>query len=382
MSEAYIIDAVRTARGKRNGSLSLTHPIDLAATPLEAIVARNNVDPKEISDVIYGCVSQRGEQDNVIAREAALAAGWPLEVAGATVNRFCGSGLTAVNMAAHSIMAGQEELMIGGGVEHMTRIPMNIEFKMAGSKFDERFPDLIPQGLSAEMIAEKYNFSRRQLDEFAARSQKLAFQAWEEQRFKKSIVPVKAKNQEGKEFLFEKDEHLRPTSTADVLAGLKASFKPDGVIHAGNSSGIVDGSAAVLLASPKKSKELGMKPRARIVSTSIVGSDPIIMLLGPIPAVQQALKKANLKVEDIDLWEINEAFAPVPLAVANELKIDLEKINVNGGAIALGHPLGATGAMLLGTVLDELERQDKRYGCITLCIGLGMGVTTIIDRKV
>lgn len=382
MSEAYIIDAVRTARGKRNGSLSLTHPIDLAATPLEAIVARNNVDPKEISDVIYGCVSQRGEQDNVIAREAALAAGWPLEVAGATVNRFCGSGLTAVNMAAHSIMAGQEDLMIGGGVEHMTRIPMNIEFKMAGSKFDERFPDLIPQGLSAEMIAEKYNFSRRQLDEFAARSQKLAFQAWEEQRFKKSIIPVKAKNQEGKEFLFEKDEHLRPTSTADVLAGLKTSFKADGVIHAGNSSGIVDGSAAVLLASPKKSKELGLKPRARIVSTSIVGSDPIIMLLGPIPAVQQALKKANLKVEDIDLWEINEAFAPVPLAVAKELKIDLEKINVNGGAIALGHPLGATGAMLLGTVLDELERQDKRYGCITLCIGLGMGVTTIIDRKV
>lgn len=382
MSEAYIIDAVRTARGKRNGSLSLTHPIDLAATPLEAIVARNKVDPKEISDVIYGCVSQRAEQDNVIAREAALAAGWPLEVAGATVNRFCGSGLTAVNMAAHSIMAGQEDLMIGGGVEHMTRIPMNIEFKMAGSKFDERFPDLIPQGLSAEMIAEKYNFSRRQLDEFAARSQRLAFQAWEEKRFSKSIIPVKAKNQEGKEFLFEKDEHLRPTSTADVLAGLKPSFKADGVIHAGNSSGIVDGSAAVLLASPKKSKELGLKPRARIVSTSIVGSDPIIMLLGPIPAVQQALKKANLKVEDIDLWEINEAFAPVPLAVAKELGIDLEKINVNGGAIALGHPLGATGAMLLGTVLDELERQDKRYGCITLCIGLGMGVTTIIDRKV
>ncbi len=382
MSEAYIIDAVRTPRGKRNGSLSLTHSIDLAATPLEAILARNKVDPKEISDVIYGCVSQRGEQDNVIAREAALAAGWPLEVAGATVNRFCGSGLTAVNMAAHSIMAGQEDLMIGGGVEHMTRIPMNIEFKMAGSKFDERFPDLIPQGLSAEMIAEKYNFSRRQLDEFAARSQKLAFQAWEEQRFKKSIVPVKAKNQEGKEFLFEKDEHLRPTSTADVLAALKPSFKENGVIHAGNSSGIVDGSAAVLLASSKKSKEFGLKPRARIVSTSIVGSDPIIMLLGPIPAVQQALKKANLKVEDIDLWEINEAFAPVPLAVAKELNIDLEKINVNGGAIALGHPLGATGAMLLGTVLDELERQDKRYGCITLCIGLGMGVTTIIDRKV
>lgn len=380
MTEALIIDAVRSPRGKRNGSLSLVHPIDLATAPLTALVERNKFEPKEVSDVIYGCVSQRAEQDNVIAREAVLAAGWPLEVAGVSLNRFCGSGLTAVNFAAQSIMANQEELSIGGGVEHMSRVPMNIDFKMEGSLLDERFPNLVSQGVSAEMIAEKYNFSRTQLDEFAARSQSLAAKAWEENRFSKSIIPIKAKNQEGQEFLFSKDEHFRPGTSAESLAKLKTVFKADGVIHAGNSSGIVDGSAAVLLASPQKAKELGLKARGKIIATSIVGSDPIIMLLGPIPAVQKALKKANLKVSDIDLWEINEAFAPVPLAVAQSLEIDLNKVNVNGGAIALGHPLGATGAMLLGTALDELERQNKRYACITLCIGFGMGVATIIER--
>ncbi len=327
MTEALIIDAVRSPRGKRNGSLSLVHPIDLATAPLTALVERNKFEPKEVSDVIYGCVSQRAEQDNVIAREAVLAAGWPLEVAGVSLNRFCGSGLTAVNFAAQSIMANQEELSIGGGVEHMSRVPMNIDFKMEGSLLDERFPNLVSQGVSAEMIAEKYNFSRTQLDEFAARSQSLAAKAWEENRFSKSIIPIKAKNQEGQEFLFSKDEHFRPGTSAESLAKLKTVFKADGVIHAGNSSGIVDGSAAVLLASPQKAKELGLKARGKIIATSIVGSDPIIMLLGPIPAVQKALKKANLKVSDIDLWEINEAFAPVPLAVAQSLEIDLNKVN-------------------------------------------------------
>ncbi|MBF0493158.1 MAG: acetyl-CoA C-acyltransferase [Deltaproteobacteria bacterium] len=380
MTDALIIDAVRSPRGKRNGSLSLVHPIDLATVPLTALVERNKFNPKEVSDVLYGCVSQRAEQDNVIAREAVLAAGWPLEVAGVSLNRFCGSGLTAVNFAAQAVMAGQEDLIIGGGVEHMSRVPMNIDFKMEGSLLDQRFPHLVSQGISAEMVAEKYGYSRSRLDEFAARSQSLAAKAWEEGRFKKSIVPVKAKNQEGKEFLFEKDEHFRPGTTAESLAKLKTVFKADGVIHAGNSSGIVDGAAAVLIASPNKAKELGLKPRAKIIATSIVGSDPIIMLLGPGPAIHKALKKANLKVQDIDLWEINEAFAPVPLAVAQDLEIDLNKINVNGGAIALGHPLGATGAILLGTALDELERQNKRYACITLCIGFGMGVATIIER--
>lgn len=381
MSHAYIIDAVRTPRGKREGSLKFTHPIDLAAVPLQALQDRNKLDPILIEDVLYGCVSQRGEQDNVIAREAVLAAGWPVEVPGATVNRFCGSALTACNLSAHTIMANMGDLTIGGGVEHMTRVPMNISFDMAGSKLAERF-DLIPQGWSAEMIAQKYGFTRRQLDEFAERSQRLAAQAWEENRFAKSIVPVSAKDAEGKTFIFAKDEHLRPGTTADKLANLKPVFKEDGVIHAGNSSGIVDGAAAVLFASEKACKENNLKPRARVVATVEVGSDPIIMLLGPIPAIQKVTARAKLKISDIDLFEINEAFAPVPLAVAQDLKLDMEKINVNGGAIALGHPLGATGAMLLGTVLDELERRDLRYGLVTLCIGHGMGVATIIDRKV
>ncbi|MBL7685235.1 MAG: acetyl-CoA C-acyltransferase [Deltaproteobacteria bacterium] len=382
MSDVYILDAVRTPRGKRNGSLAHTHPIDLATVPLEALVERNKFNPADVSDVIYGCVSQRGEQDNVIAREAVLAAGWPLDVAGVTLNRFCGSGLTAVNWAAQAVMSGQEDLMVAGGVEHMTRVPMNIDFNMVGSKLAAKWPNLIPQGLSAEMISDRYHFSRSQLDEFAARSQKLAAQAWEQNRFEKSIVSVKAKNAEGAELIFTKDEHLRPSTTVESLSNLKPSFKENGTIHAGNSSGIVDGASAVLLASPQKTKELGLKPRAKIISTAVAGDDPIIMLLGPIPTVKKALKKVNLKVDDIDLWEINEAFAPVPLAVAQDLKIDLNKVKVNGGAIALGHPLGATGAMLLGTLLDEMERQDKRYGCVTLCIGHGMGVATIIDRKI
>ena len=381
MSSAFIIDAVRTPRGKREGSLKFTHPIDLAAVPLVALAERNRFNPIAIEDVLYGCVSQRKEQDNVISREAVLAAGWPVEIPGATINRFCGSGLSACNLAAHTIMAGMSDVMVGGGVEHMTRVPMEINFSMDGSKLNERF-QLVPQGFSAEMIAEKYGFTRRQLDEFAERSQRLAAQAWEEKRFAKSIVPVEAKDAEGKAFLFERDEHLRPGTTADKLAALKTVFKEDGVIHAGNSSGIVDGSAAVLFASEKAIKAHGFKPRARIVSTVEVGADPIIMLLGPIPAIQKVTAKAGLKISDIDLFEINEAFAPVPLAVAKELNLDMEKINVNGGAIALGHPLGATGAILLGTILDELERRDLRYGLVTLCIGHGMGVATIIDRKI
>lgn len=377
---AYIVDAVRSPRGKRNGSLSLLHPIDLAALPLKAIVERNKIDPHEVEDVIYGCVSQRGEQDNVIAREAALAAGLPEEVPGVTVNRFCGSGLSACNWAAQSVMSGMQDLVIGGGVEHMTRIPMNIEFKMAGSLFDARYPNLVSQGVSAEMISEKYGFSRLDLDTFAAASQKKAAKAWEENRFAKSIVPVPAKDAEGRSFMFTKDEHMRPTTTVETLATLKTSFKENGVIHAGNSSGIVDGAAAVLFASEEKCKALHLEPRGRVVATAVFGGDPIIMLLAPIPTVRKVLKKAGLKLSDIDLFEINEAFAPVPLAVARDLEIPLEKINANGGAIALGHPLGATGAMLLNTALDELERQKKRYAVITLCIGLGMGVATVIER--
>ncbi|MCB1214491.1 MAG: thiolase family protein [Deltaproteobacteria bacterium] len=380
MPEALIVDAVRTPRGRRNGSFREIHPIDLASLPLLELEKRLKLDPHLVEDVLYGCVSQRGEQDNVISREAVLGAGWPIEVPGATLNRFCGSGLSAVNLAAHTIMAGMSEVMIGGGVEHMTRVPMSINFDMQGSKLTERF-NLVPQGWSAELIAEKYQFSRTQLDEFACLSQERAAKAWEAGYFKHSVFPVQV-TLEGESKTISQDEHFRPGTTVEKLAQLQTVFKSDGVIHAGNASGIVDGATAVLLASPQACQKQGWKARAKIVATVEVGSDPIMMLLGPIPAIQKVTQKAGLKIEEIDLFEINEAFAPVPLAVMQDLNIPIEKINVNGGAIALGHPLGATGAMLLGTVLDELERRDLRYGLVTLCIGHGMAVATIIDRKI
>ncbi len=333
--------------------------------------------------MILGCVSQRGEQDNVIAREAVLASGLPMEIPGYTVNRFCGSGLTSVNAAAHACMAGQENLVIAGGVEHMTRVPMAIEFNMEGSLLAERYPELVSQGISAEMIADQYSFSRRELDAFSVESQHRAARAWEEKRFAKGIVPVMAKDQEGKRIPFEKDEHLRPSTTVEALANLKPSFKPDGKIHAGNSSGIVDGAAAILIASKKGLQKSGLKPRARIVATAQIGSEPIIMLLGPIPCTRKVLNKVGLKLKDIDLYEVNEAFAPVPMAWLHDLREEgatWNKLNVNGGAIALGHPIGATGAMLVGTILDELERTNKRYGLVTLCTGLGMAVAAVIER--
>ncbi len=373
MPEAYIIDAIRTPRGKRKGSLSLLHPIDLATIPLQAIVKRNRIDPTLLDEVIYGCVSQRGEQDNVITREAVLAAGLPESVAGYTVNRFCGSGLTAVNAATHACLSGQEDLIIAGGVEHMTRVPMAIEFKMEGSLLHQRYPELPHQGLSAEMIADRYHFSRQELDEFAVESQRRAARAWEEKRLK-GIIPLPQLAQ---------DEHMRPQTTVEGLAKLKPSFKPDGKIHAGNSSGIVDGSGAVLIASKRGLEKTGLRPRARIVATAQIGDDPVIMLLGPIPCTKRILQKAGLKLKDIDLYEVNEAFAPVPLAWLHDLKKEgaaWDKLNVNGGAIALGHPIGATGAMLVGTILDELERTNKRYGLVTLCTGLGMAVACIIER--
>jgi acetyl-CoA C-acetyltransferase len=382
MSTAYIIDAVRTPRGKRKGSFANLHPVDMATKPLKAIIERNQIDPALVEDVILGCVSQRGEQDNIIARKAVLAAGLPESIPGVTLNRFCGSGLTACNWAAQSIMSGMQDLVIAGGVEHMTRVPMEIDFYNGESDLQKFYPHLVSQGVSAEMIAEKYGFSRKQLDEFAVCSQERAAKSWAENRFAKSIISVNTTNAEGQSISVVKDEHFRVGTSLETLAGLKTVFKENGVIHAGNSSGIVDGSASVLFASEAGVQKSGLKPRAKVIATAVVGSEPLIMLLGPIPATQKALKKAGLTINDIDLFEINEAFAPVPLAAAKDLGIPLEKINVNGGAIALGHPLGATGAMLLGTVLDELERRDLRYGLITLCIGLGMGVTTIIDRKV
>jgi acetyl-CoA acetyltransferase family protein len=375
---AVIVDAVRTARGKKKGSLIGVHPMDLLAHVLNAAVKRTGIDPMLVDDVAIGCVAQVGEQGLNIARGAVLAAGLPIEIPAVTVNRFCGSGLQAMNFAAMNIMSGQAELAIGGGIESMNRVPMGSDAIGPGDgpaspQMVARFPNLVPQGVSAELIAEKWKLTRGQVDEFAAASQGKAGKAIAEGRFKNEIVAYNG---------FETDEHCRPQTTVETLAALKPVFKADGVIHAGNSSGIVDGAAAVTLASLGKAKSLGLKPRARIVATAVAGSDPVLMLTGPIPSTQKALKLAGLTVKDIDLWEINEAFAPVPIVVAQELGIPLDRINVNGGAIALGHPLGATGAILVATVLNELERRDLRRAAITLCIGYGMGVTTVIDRKI
>jgi acetyl-CoA acetyltransferase family protein len=378
MAEAFIIDACRTARGRRKGSLSETHPIDVLIAPLRAIVERNGIDPKEVDDAVIGCVSETGEQGANLARSAVLAAGWPVEIPGVTLNRFCGSGQQAVNFAAQAVKAGAQDLVVAGGVENMTRVPMGSDMGPLPASLMEKY-NLVPQGLSAEMVAEKWGFSRRQIDEYALKSQEKAWAAIQEGRFKKSIVPIQVQHN-GERKVFATDEHPRPQSTLEGLMALQPAFKPDGVITAGNSSGIVDGASAVLVASERKVKELNLKPRARIVEQMIVGSEPVIMLTGPIPATQKALRRAGLKMSDIDLVEINEAFAPVPLCVMQELDIDPEKVNVNGGAIALGHPLGATGAMLIGTLIDELERTNKRYGLSTMCIGIGMGITTIVER--
>ena len=378
MAEAYIIDACRTPRGRKKGSLSNVHPMDLLVTVFNAITQRTGVDPKEIEDAVVGCVSETGEQGTNIARGAVLAAGWPVDVPGVTLNRFCGSGQQAVNFAAQAIKAGAQDLVVAGGVENMTRVPMGSDMGPLPMSLMEKY-NLVPQGLSAEMIVEKWNYNREQVDRFALSSQQKAWHAIQEGRFKKSLIPMKV-TLNGEEKLFDTDEHVRPQSTLEGLMALQPSFRPDGKITAGNSSGIVDGAAAVLLASEKKVKELKLKPRARIVEQMIVGSEPVIMLTGPIPATQKVLKKAGMKIDDIDLIEINEAFAPVPLCVMQETGMDPEKVNVNGGAIALGHPLGATGAMLIGTIVDELERQNKRYGLTTMCIGIGMGIATIVER--
>ena len=378
MADAFIIDAVRTARGRRKGSLSETHPIDLLVAPLRTVVERNGVDPGRVEDVIIGCVTETGEQGSNLARSTVLAAGWPVEVPGVTLNRFCSSGQQAVNFAAMAVKSGAQDLVLAGGVENMTRVPMGSDMGALPMSLMEKY-DLVPQGLSAEMIVEKWKFTRQELDEFSLASQQKAWKAIQEGKFTRSIVPVEVTHN-GERKRFDTDEHVRPQSTLEGLNALSPSFKPDGVITAGNSSGIVDGAAAVLVASERAVKELNLKPRARVVEQVIVGSEPVIMLTGPIPATQKALKRAGLTPNDIDLYEINEAFAPVPLVTMKEVGIDPDRVNVNGGAIALGHPLGATGAMLIGTLIDELERRNQRYGLATMCIGIGMGIATIIER--
>ncbi len=381
MAEAIIVDAIRTARGRRKGALASLHPVDLLARTLTGALDRAGVAPRDVDDVIMGCVTQVGEQGLDIARGAVLAAGLPVEIPGATVNRFCGSGLQAVNFGAQAVMSGAAQLVVAGGVEHMTRVPMGSDALGGEGPVSpglmEKWPNLIPQGLSAELIVETWGYTRKQLDQFALGSLQKATNAIEKGYFAREILPLQLGEKK-----FDRDEHPRPGTTLETLASLKPSFKENGKLHAGNSSGIVDGAAAVVISSKGRARSLGLKPRARIVSMAVAGSDPVLMLTGPIPATRKALAQAELTVNDIDVFEINEAFAPVPILVAHELGIPLEKMNPNGGAIALGHPLGATGAMLLATALHELERTGQRRALITLCIGYGMGIATIIDRKV
>jgi acetyl-CoA C-acetyltransferase len=401
MPEAFIYDAVRSprGRGKADGSLHEVTALNLAAQTLAAVKDRNKLDPALVDDVVLGCVDPVGEAGGDIARAAALVAGFGDAVPGIQINRFCASGLDAVNFAAAEVMSGQHEMTIGGGAESMSRVGIGasggawpVDPSIAVTTY------FLPQGISADLIATKYGFSRDDVDAYAVESQKRAAKAWDEGRFKKSVVPIKDVN--GLTIL-AKDEHMRPGTTMQTLAALQPSFvqmgemagfdavavqrypEVEAVNHVhtpGNSSGIVDGAAAVLIGSKAAGKAAGLKPRARIRQFANVGSEPSIMLTGPIPVTEKVLKKAGMTKKDIDLWELNEAFASVVLRYMQALNVPHDKINVNGGAIAMGHPLGATGAMILGTVLDELERRDKETALVTLCIGVGMGTATIIER--
>ncbi|MDA8025235.1 MAG: thiolase family protein [Actinomycetota bacterium] len=389
MTNAVIVDVVRTPGGKRNGKLSGWHPADLAAETLKALVARNDIDPAIIEDVVMGCVMQVGAQSINIARNAVLGAGFPETVCATTVDRQCGSSQQAVAFAAQSVMSGFHDVVIAAGVEAMTQVPMgssaaNGPGKPFGPKVMERYSDqggLVHQGLSAELIADQWNLSREELDRFGLRSQQLAAIARDENRFDREIIPIAVRRAEGGETgeIQTSDEGIRDTSL-EVLASLKAAFKENGKVTAGNSSQITDGASAALIMSEEMAARLNLKPRARFVSFSLAGVDPITMLTGPIPATQKILERTKMSIEDMDLVEINEAFASVVLAWEKEIHPDMSRVNVNGGAIALGHPLGASGTKLLATLLCELERTGGRYGLQTMCEGGGMANATIIER--
>ena len=400
MIEAYIYDAVRTPRGKgkKDGSLHQATPVWLLRTLLQALQQRNHLDTSVVDDVVLGCVTPVGEQGSDIARTAVLDAGWAESVAGVTLSRFCASGLEAVNLATAKIMSGMEDMVVAGGIESMSRWPMGSD---GGAwVMDPRINAgiaFVPQGISADLIATLEGFSRQDLDAFASESHRRAAVAQAEGRFARSIVPVKDLN--GRVML-DRDETIRPGTSIDTLAKLSPSFEMPGQMgfdataldkyttiekihhmhHAGNSSGIVDGAALLLLGSKEAGIKAGLKPRARVRMCSVIGSEPTIMLTGPTPACRKALDKLGMTAGDIDLWEINEAFATVPMKTARDLGVSLDRVNVNGGAIAMGHPLGATGAIILGTALDELERTNKATALASLCIGAGMGIATIIER--
>src|SRR5580693_6368090 len=379
MTDAFIYDAVRTPRGKgrKDGSLHEVTPVRLAVTALAAIRERNKLDTHLVDDVVLGCVMPIGEQGADIARTAAVIAGYAESVPGVQVNRFCASGLEATNMAAAQVMSGQSQATIGGGVESMSRVPMGSDGGAWPTDPAVAIPMyFVPQGISADLIATKYGLSRDDVDAYAVESQKRAKAAWDAGYFKKSIVPVKDQN--GIELLAHGE--MMPGFDAVAQQRYPEVEKINHVHHAGNSSGIVDGAAAILIGTKEFGEKAGLKPRARIRAFASVGSEPAIMLTGPAPSSEKALKRAGMSVKDIDLWELNEAFAAVVLRYLQILKMPHDKINVNGGAIAMGHPLGATGAMILGTLLDELERRNLSTGLATLCVGAGMGTATIIER--
>ncbi len=386
MREAVIVEAVRTAVGRRNGRLKDWHPVDLMAQVLSALVQRTRIDTNLVEDVIIGCVSQVGEQSLNVGRNAALAAGFPETVPGTTVDRQCGSSQQAIHFAAQGVISGAYDVVIAGGVESMTRVPMGSSYAQGpgapfGSQMLRRYDNgLVHQGISADLVARKWELSREELDAFSLESHRRAARATAEGRFKSQIVPIEVKNEDGTTSMFEQDEGIRTDTSLEKLASLKPAFKPDGLITAGNSSQISDGAAAVLIMERAVAERLGLKPRARFITFSLAGDNPIMMLTAPIPATFKVLERAGLALDQMDLVEINEAFASVVLAWQRSTGADMSRVNVNGGAVAIGHPLGASGARLTTVLLHELERTGGRYGLQTICEGGGMANAMIIER--
>src|SRR5690625_298554 len=381
MREVVIIEGCRTAVGRRKGELANERSDELAAVDLEELMERAHVDKGLVEDVILGCVTQVGEQAMNVARTAALIAGFTTDTPGVTIDRQCGSSQQAVHFAAQAIASGDMDVVIAGGVENMTRVPMfsNVGDIKPSPKLTAKY-EIVNQGISAEKIAEQWKISRQDLDEFSLNSHKRALNAIQKGHFNEEIVPVRVQGEDGETRLMSVDEGPRENTSMAALSELKPIFKEDGKITAGNASQMSDGASAQLLMSREKADELGLQPKARIVARAVVGSDPTLMLTGPIAATRKALEKANLMIEDMDRYEVNEAFAPVPLAWLHDLQADADKLNVNGGAIALGHPLGATGTKLLTSLLFELERIDGKYGLLAICEGMGMANATIIER--
>ncbi|GAC1505521.1 MAG: thiolase family protein [Candidatus Dormibacteraceae bacterium] len=386
MREVVIVEAVRTPIGRRNGKLKDVHPVVLGSLVLKELIKRSGISPEQVDDVVFGNVTQAGEQSLNVGRNAWLAAGFPFTTPATTVDRQCGSSQQAIHFAANLIQAGVCDITIAGGVESMTRVPMGSNAVSPGVPFPPELMelyDLVPQGISAELIARKYGISRKQMDEFGVRSHHLAHEAAEHGHFDSQLMPIEISlNGNGHHEMFTKDEGIRANANYEATAALQPAFNPEHSITAGNSSQISDGAAAVLLMSLETAKQLGLKPRARIRAQAVVGTDPVLMLEGPIPGTAAVLKRAGLDLNSIDLFEVNEAFASVVLAWQKETGADMNKTNVNGGAIAVGHPLGASGAILMTRLLNELERRDLRYGLETMCCGGGIGTATIIDRVV